>query len=108
MPRRPDCDQSPVPNIEEWFPTARPHWDAKRSNRIIDKNWEIATSNAGVEVLEPEAVLEERFRQLADNWAENTRHISSINDLISHPSYQKIIRLGWDVVPLLLIDLQKN
>lgn len=49
-----------------------------------------------------------RFYRLAADWSENTAHVSSVDDLVAHPCYQEIINLGWDVVPLLLIDLQKN
>jgi len=48
------------------------------------------------------------FSQLAEDWSSKTGHVSSISDLASHPSYKKIIELGWDVVPFLLKDLQEN
>ncbi len=35
-------------------------------------------------------------------------HISSASDLTNDKSYREIIDLGWDVVPYLLIDLQRN
>lgn len=54
------------------------------------------------------ATIEERFRLLADEWSEDTWHISSISDLTVHPNYRKIIDMGMDVVPLLLKDLQQK
>jgi hypothetical protein len=52
--------------------------------------------------------VNDRFRQLAERWSKETENISSVNKMVSHPSYQAIIKLGWEVVPLLLNDLQEN
>jgi len=62
------------------------------------------------ELAVPVAVLntEAKFHKLADEWAERTTHISSASDLISDTRYQQIIDLGWDAVPYLLDDLQRN
>jgi hypothetical protein len=57
---------------------------------------------------EPTLTLKERFIQLSTKWRQETGHSSSIEDMTSNPSYQEIINLGWDVVPLLLDDLQRN
>jgi hypothetical protein len=54
------------------------------------------------------AELSDRFYRLADDWSVETGHVSSTKDLTSNSSYQEIIRLGWDVVLLLLKDLQEN
>ena len=60
------------------------------------------------EVFPSFADASEAFRQLSEDWSSETRHVSSVKDLTSHPSYQGIIKLGWDAVPLLLRDLQEN
>jgi hypothetical protein len=77
---------------------------------VKDVSIPVAVVSVVAEAAEPEtaARIEKRFRALAADWSENTRHISSVNDLISHSSYQEIIKLGWDVVPFLLLDLQQN
>lgn len=95
---------------EEWFVarTARPHWYPDRFNRTIGEMWEWPSDEKEVCVLEAGPTLEDRFRSLADDWSRSTGHISSVDDLVSHPSYQEIVRLGWDVVPLLLVDLKEN
>jgi len=54
------------------------------------------------------AKTEKRFRRLADQWREETGPISSMTELVQHPAYQEIIRMGWDVVPLLLRELQER
>ena len=52
--------------------------------------------------------IEARFSRLADEWSRTTAHISSVNDLINDSSYQKIITMGWAVIPYLLNDLEQN
>jgi hypothetical protein len=59
-------------------------------------------------VLTSSAAVEEQFRHLANEWSEDTWHISSISDLTAHPSYRKIVDMGMDVVPFLLKDLQQT
>jgi hypothetical protein len=49
--------------------------------------------------------LEERFLQQADKWERETRHLSSPTQKVMHPSYQAILGMGRDVVPLMLRDL---
>lgn len=48
------------------------------------------------------------FVKLADEWSRDVGNASSISALTSHPKYQEIVKLGWDVVPYLLSDLQQN
>lgn len=55
-----------------------------------------------------ESTLKDRFFRLAEQWNEETGHFSSTKEITSNPNYQEIIRLGWDVVPYLLRDLQQN
>ena len=55
-----------------------------------------------------ELSLEQRFREQADKWERETKHISSVTKRAMHPSYQTIIEMGPDVVPLLVRDLQQN
>jgi hypothetical protein len=52
--------------------------------------------------------IEACFEKFANDWERETQAVSSIPALISHPSYQRIIKLGWGVVPFLLRDLQAN
>jgi hypothetical protein len=50
-------------------------------------------------------VLESVFRQLADEWIDDTQFQSSLTRITSHPSYRKLISFGNEVVPLILRDL---
>jgi hypothetical protein len=56
----------------------------------------------------PAETVEERFRRLAAAWHRDADYLSSMDDADSHPAYQEIIRLGSEVVPLLLRDLAAN
>lgn len=52
--------------------------------------------------------LPERFRRLADEWSRETANVSSLTAMANHPKYREIVDMRWDVVPLLLEDLQEN
>jgi hypothetical protein len=56
----------------------------------------------------PAETVEERFRRLAAAWHRDTDYLSSMEESEGHAAYQEIIRLGPDVVPLLLHDLAAN
>ncbi len=56
----------------------------------------------------PAETVEERFRRLAAAWHKDTDYLSSMEDAEVHPAYQEIIRLGPEVVPLLLRNLAEN
>ena len=59
-------------------------------------------------VLTRQSGLEERFREQADKWDRETRHLSSPTQKMMHPSHQAILGLGSAVVPILLRDLTQN
>lgn len=52
--------------------------------------------------------LKTEFGTLAAQWRRETRHTSSIHERSMNRAYQKIIRLGTDVVPLILRDLERT
>lgn len=52
--------------------------------------------------------LEGRFQTLSDQWREATRFESSVEEMIAHPAYQAIIRLGRPILPLLLRELEQR
>ena len=105
-----ECEIYPtLTDDRDWFVKDyhRPDWNKRFDSTLQD--WEIPGAVALLgEVCGPDTSIETRFHELADEWSKSTRHVSSVEDLTSHPSYRQIIRLGWDVVPLLLADLQQN
>ena len=54
--------------------------------------------------------LEGRFNDLAEKWASETAHHSMMSSIVLHGSYQEIIGLGRDVLPLVLkrLSVQPN
>lgn len=54
--------------------------------------------------------LERRFDDLAEKWTSETAHHSMMSSIVLHRSYQEIIGLGRDVLPLILkkLSVQPN
>ncbi|MBD2145725.1 STAS-like domain-containing protein [Sphaerospermopsis sp. FACHB-1194] len=48
------------------------------------------------------------FTTLVEEWREETRGVSSTNQMCMHPAYQQIIGMGEPVIPLLLRELEKK
>lgn len=67
----------------------------------------IVLSFAPKKSLSREALIE-RFKTLADQWEQETLFISSADDMIANQSYQDIIKLGPDIIPILIDDMIKT
>jgi hypothetical protein len=81
------------------------------SEEEMSESWEVSGaygSRGFAEWETAEEAIEDRFFRLAQKWDMETATMSSTTDIISHPSYQEIISLGWSIVPLLLSDLKEN
>ncbi|HYV39128.1 MAG TPA: hypothetical protein VE988_25805, partial [Gemmataceae bacterium] len=52
----------------------------------------------------PRETVEEQFKRLAGKWEKDVAYLSSLG--YDHPAYREITRLGPDVVPLLLRDME--
>lgn len=52
--------------------------------------------------------LGELFRELAEKWREETKMLSSVEDIVVHPCYQRIIGLGREVLPYLIRELESR
>ncbi len=50
----------------------------------------------------------QRFLALANKWREDTKWLSSTNEIAMHPAYQAIIGMGQEAIPMILEDLRKN
>ena len=50
--------------------------------------------------------LENRFRELADRWEDETWMLSNTDQAIAHPAHEAIVRLGDQAVPLILKRMQ--
>lgn len=58
------------------------------------------------EEAEHQAEVERKFREAVENWYRDTRLQSSSTRRVMNLSYQKIIKMGEEVVPLLLQELR--
>ncbi len=56
----------------------------------------------------PAESVEQRFRRLEAIWEAETLYLSDAHRIIQHPAFQEIIRMGEEVIPLMLADLEKR
>lgn len=56
----------------------------------------------------PPPAFELEFRALAEKWRRDTQHTSSVNKMITHPSYMRIVGMGREVLPLLFKELSER
>jgi len=49
-----------------------------------------------------------RFEMLSEQWKKETFALSSVSEIVSHPSYQKIIGMGPEALPLIFEDLSNT
>ena len=59
-------------------------------------------------VLEVSRPLQERFRELKEDWKSKTRHLSNTAQISLVFPYQMIIGMGPQVVPLILSELENE
>lgn len=48
------------------------------------------------------------FQKLAQEWKHSVRHASTLDEMIVHPAYLRVIGFGPDVVPLILAELEQS
>lgn len=58
--------------------------------------------------VEPVETIRETFQRLASIWRAETAYVSSSSELVAHPAFQSIIRMGPPVIPLLLRELENR
>lgn len=56
----------------------------------------------------PLAPPQDRFERLAEKWEQESAHMASPIEMAMLPSYQQIIGIGWQAVPLILEKLQEK
>jgi hypothetical protein len=52
--------------------------------------------------------VEQRFRRLEAAWEADTLVLSDAHRITEHPAFQEIIRMGEEVIPLMLQDLEQR
>ena len=93
--------------ISEWHEEA-PSWLDKERQRIAFRQLASALKSSQAKGSTTASSLSERFGELADKWERETAYLSATPMRVMHESYQSIIAMGPEVVPLLLSDLQKT
>jgi hypothetical protein len=74
-----------------------------RDKVVLDSSHNVATIKAyGTDRVSSE------FKKHERRWLAQTRHLSSPIDKYLHPSYARIIGLGWAVVPYVLNSLKRR
>jgi hypothetical protein len=98
-------------NRRRW--TEAPAFTGTRFSRtgVSDESFYIVTSGNQIRnyyytALSFPRPLEIEFQILALQWKFDTMFASSIQKIISHPAYRRIIGKGWEVVPLILENLR--
>ncbi|PWU18723.1 MAG: hypothetical protein C5B50_08485 [Verrucomicrobia bacterium] len=56
----------------------------------------------------PGGRLAQEFDRLVEIWRRETGYFSFMSQRALHPAYQRIIGMGWALVPLLLLELQRQ
>jgi len=60
-----------------------------------------------IQLIDPQR-LRERFARLTAEWKEQSRFLSNVAQMAMLRSYPRIIGMGWDAVPLILDELQRE
>jgi hypothetical protein len=56
----------------------------------------------------PSADLRNRFQRLAADWKQRSRHLSNTAQMAMLASYQRIIGMGTDALPMILEELERD
>ena len=83
----------------------KPVWDLLRVGSETRASLSMAESGRPAWMI---ADVVERFRELAKAWREDTRHLSSIHEMVLHSAYQQIIGMGPAAVPLIIDELRHS
>ena len=67
-----------------------------------------AKKEKSMAVLEVSKPIQERFRELKEDWKSKTRHLSNTAQISLVFPYQMIIGMGPQVIPLILSELEKD
>jgi len=79
--------------------------------RFVDMQYDVVMANPPYKPIlknSPNEQLKKSFRLYADKWYAETGRDSSISRMTSNVNYLKVIKLGPDVVPLILRELQSD
>lgn len=94
-----------LPPKREWLVNYLYNTDCEnyflRALGIQFAQWEAKAIGTNVE-------LEQEFHRLAEQWREETEHLSSITKQVMNFNYQRIIGMGPEVLPILFRELERK
>jgi hypothetical protein len=93
--------RSTVVDEQQQVPTATPPRYA-----LVDRQTNTVTLMSSLDAVAPSSGIEQSFRELADRWREETMHLSSTPEAALNFSYQQIIGMGKEALPLIFREMQ--
>lgn len=90
-------------DLESWMISLPARFANSGGVVVLKRPSRVETSESG-----PASTVRSKFLELADEWRNSTKFVSSITQQITHPAYLKIIGLGPDVLPILVRELQTH
>ena len=105
----------PVRSMPTQAPTLLPrHWHLGQRPAVIhmthsEEDWGEAFSlEPSALVQDPSALVQSCFSELAQVWRDDTRFLSSLDEVWDHFAYRTIICLGKKVLPLILDEVRRG
>ena len=77
-------------------------------SQIIRRHWENLLTDYYKPLSRQWANPSIRFSNLEKEWKESTPMLSSITEIVMHPSYQQIIGMGPTVIPLIFLSMRRE
>jgi hypothetical protein len=110
MPRLVDASIE-LPKLIDFTRICRKSWEeflrTKRNGITEEMRRELDAMKDVISRLVHEELVSD-FNKLAQQWEQERPRGSDVLEMIMHPSYQRIIGMGHDVVPLLLKELERK
>lgn len=94
----------PTPLALDYAPSA----GASSDSDVLRDEWREAEAHYRFPVTRRPLSDAEKFYSLAEAWRQDVRFTSSLTEMILHPAYQRIIGMGFEVVPFLLHELGRK
>jgi hypothetical protein len=83
----------------------------RQRSRQLERGYDVACHFAQVIAenrREQGQTIGQLFQEQAENWRNETGHLSSVAKMTAHPSYLRIIGLGQHALPLILKELKER
>ena len=102
---------------DKWLPPAEETPNLARDYTIALRGRRLGTTARGSYLryrtraaarIDPQAELRRLFNSYAEEWTTQTAHLSVLSQRIMHPSYQRIIGLGAQALPLIIERLMAH